>query len=163
MGLIERFFDRENKNTTGNIVYDEIKKIEGMGGRLARNASMYLELALRWGLASRAIIDSCYDLATTTTLPPQEERNEQRRWQDNRKKRLSLGRPPRVIQMQLYPSYFDAILKGDKTYEGRAFDPFSEKDYLDLREGDEIIFNVCREVGNWQDQCGELGLDPGSY
>ena len=62
--------------------------------------------------------------------------------------------------MQLYPKYFKAVLLREKTYEGRAYYPESDKNYHDISEGDSIIFNICPETIGWENDCSRLELNP---
>ena len=60
--------------------------------------------------------------------------------------------------MELYPTYFNAIKNGEKTFEGRAYKADSDKEYHNLRKGDQIVFSINQEAVEWQEMCKKLGL-----
>jgi len=105
----------------------------------------YLNYARDCGLESQAVVDSCIDLATTYTDVPEIIENrysKQRAWDDARVTSLGVNRASRLITMNLDPIYFEAILRGEKTYEGRAYKPNSDKNYPDIRQNDLIQFSL---------------------
>lgn len=123
---------------------------------------IYLEFALDLGLNSREILLSCRDLAGL--VDPEVlvcHQKLHRNWQMAVTRVVNISRPPRTITMQLEPEYFRGILDGIKTYEGRAWDPGSPKNYADLRSGDLITFTVNRERPNWLNQCSWWRINPG--
>ena len=123
----------------------------------------YLSFAVECGLRGEEILLSCFDLADA--LDPYYRALDWRVktdfWFQETGKYKDIAREPRSITMQLYPQYFAAILDGRKKYEGRAFDPFSDKIYADIRQGDRIIFNINKEVNGWFKECVTLNLEPG--
>jgi hypothetical protein len=121
----------------------------------------YLEFARTCGLHQREIVLSCVDLALTLEQMWQGlELPKINAWGKARREALVKARPQRVIEMQLYPEYFSAIFAKRKVFEGRAYDPDSPKDYPDMREGDRIVFKVCREIPEWESRCQNLGINP---
>lgn len=105
----------------------------------------YLGWAQRYGLGSEQVAGSCTDLARTLSQDrwdagPRMEKSQA--WAERRQAALRTDRPPRTIDMELDPVYFDAILRGRKTFEGRAYKPDSDKDYPDIRHGDTIVFTM---------------------
>jgi hypothetical protein len=115
----------------------------------------YLEYAKKCGLGSQAVVDSCVDLAETyTSIPELAERRQAKldAWNKARAAALEVDREPIEINMELDPIYFEAILRGEKTYEGRAYKPDSDKDYPSIRRGDSIRFRLSnREEGFAED------------
>src|SRR5690242_16663233 len=88
--------------------------------------SNYLHYAKRFELDSQPIVDSCVDLAETYTDIPELAARRQSKldaWQNARVAALSRDRTPIEVGMELDPIYFEAILRGSKTYEGRAYKP----------------------------------------
>ena len=121
----------------------------------------YLEFAQSFGLGGEEVVWSCRDLALTLDQRWKGfESPKTAVWRKIRDEALVKSRPPRMIEMQLYPEYFAAIYRKAKSFEGRAYDPASPKDYPDIRKGDSIVFSVSREVVDWDVRCRTLGLDP---
>jgi|GEM_PF-2709996 len=121
----------------------------------------YLDLARHCALRSSALVNSCIDLAETLTdIPELTTRNEMKRvaWKSKRTEALRLQREPRMIAMELDPIYFDAILAGRKTFEGRAYKPDSDKNYPDIRRGDQIYFQLSLRQGDFPSQAAQFGL-----
>jgi hypothetical protein len=125
----------------------------------------YLDWAKRCGLRSSAVVDSCIDLAETLTdIPELAARNGTKRaaWESKRTEALRSQRTPRAIAMELDPVYFEAILAGRKTFEGRAYKPNSDKNYPDIRRGDQICFQLSLRQNDFPRQAVQLGLGPDS-
>jgi len=64
--------------------------------------------------------------------------------------------------MQLYPLYFDLIMRGVKTFEGRAYKPGSGKNYPGVCPGDVLQFSICKEIKGWESQCDAYSIHPDS-
>lgn len=142
-------------------VREVIKRLPPWNSVFENRYLTYLEFAHMFGLTTRNVVDSCFDLALTyDPFFKEVETEKQNFWEARRQKALQVTRPPRKIQMQLYPGYFSAILRGEKPFEGRAYDPVSEKRYEDIRAGDRIVFNICQETQDWEAECERLGLNP---
>lgn len=125
----------------------------------------YLEAAKYFGLDSQAVVDSCVDLAETHTHTPEITDIRQAKllaWEETRQAALSINRPPIEVYMELDPVYFEAILAGDKTYEGRAYRPDSDKNYPDIRAHDRIRFRMSRRKVEFADDALCRGLTPDS-
>lgn len=160
MTVVERMFHK--KDLLINPVLSELESIKRVSCKdiYFEKTANYLEFALRCGLCSSEIVLSCRDLASTLTGCFQEDEIKKRNWEKLRQTGLSKDRPRRKVDMKLYPKYFRAILDGVKKYEGRAFDPNSEKNYPDLTEGDEIVFSIDRGNFEREQECNTLGLNP---
>lgn len=123
----------------------------------------YLRYAKNCGLDSRSIVDSCVDLAETYTDIPEVMELRQSKleaWHKARRAALLVDRDPIEISMELDPVYFQAILQGNKTYEGRAYKPESDKNYPDIRSGDRIRFRLSDRKLEFADDAARRGLEP---
>src|SRR5581483_7396438 len=110
------------------------------------------------------IVDSCVDLAETyTDIPEVAEvrHSKMAAWCRARERALSLKRSPVEIDMELDPIYFEAILQGVKTYEGRAYKPDSDKNYPGIRSGDRIRFRLSDRKEEFADEAVRRGLRGG--
>ena len=147
-----------------DVVSRELKRLRGISRDMQPDKLQgYLEWAAMWGLKGQSVVNSCLDLAKTTNQDLWFlQRRKMEEWNRKRAEFLERLRPPRTIRMQLYPAYFAAISTGVKRYEGRAYNPKSGKNYADLREGDKIVFNICREVEGWREENEQLGIDSDS-
>lgn len=128
-----------------------------------RRVWTYLDFARGCGLGAQEIVDSCIDLAETLTDMPELVASRQAKtaaWQARRQQALAEHRPPRIIDMELNPVYFEAILAGVKTYEGRAYKPDSDKDYPDIRHGDVVRFQLSRRSEAFEADAQRRGLSP---
>lgn len=171
--MLDRLLGRERSpsvafgsvNDQITAVRRQLEKREGWGSQgYYEKLESYLEFARECGLDGNIIVHSCFDLAAT--LSPdfcrQAENNKKiENWKKLRSESLKVGRGARKISMNLDPAYFQAILVRDKSFEGRAFDPDSIKNYQDIRSGDVIEFTL-RNRDSWQkDQCKQLGVKEG--
>lgn len=123
----------------------------------------YLQYSKECGLSSRAVADSCIDLAETyTTIPEITEMHNEKleAWRKARKHATKVARRPITINMELDPLYFEAILCGSKTYEGRAYKPDSNKNYPDIRRDDCIRFRLSTRQEWFVDDALSRGLHP---
>ena len=120
----------------------------------------YLGFAQDCGLGGKHIVLSCRDLAITkdSELHAQEQ-SKVRGWEATRRESGAIAREKREVTMKLYPQYFEGILRGVKKYEGRAYDPGSDKDYANLREGDSIVYSISQEFPGWQEEVKKWGLE----
>lgn len=124
----------------------------------------YLWYAKRCGLDSQSVADSCIDLAETyTDLPVLVEKRQfkYKSWLQARESALRVVRDPIEINMELDPIYFEAILRGSKTYEGRAYKPDSDKNYPDIRSNDRIRFRLSDRKEEFAEDARRRGLNPG--
>lgn len=145
---------------------DQAKKVWGRGSGIYLNSYLeklipYLEFAQECHLSGENVVLSCRDLARL--IDPEfkhHHKNKIQMWQQVVAEFAPLLRPTRVIPMKLDPEYFAGILAGVKTYEGRAWDPASPKNYADLRPGDLITFSVNQERLDWEVQCQRWSIDP---
>ncbi len=123
----------------------------------------YLEWAKQCGLASQEVAHSCIDLAETLTpIYPLVEMRQAKTaaWESKRRAALNVERAPRVIEMELDPVYFEAILTGWKTFGGRAFKPDSDKDYPDIRTGDLVRFTLSTRHEEFARELAARNLQP---
>jgi hypothetical protein len=149
-------------------VDQELNRLRTASGRgfpilpdpLAERYLTYLEFARSCDLLREEITFSCMDLALTLEQIGAEKNPKTEAWESDRQAALVRARPPREIEMHLYPAYFAAILRGKKCFEGRAYDPNSPKNYSDIREGDRVVFRLTREIARWESQCRDLRLNP---
>lgn len=123
----------------------------------------YLGYANECGLGSQAVVDSCLDLAETYT--DVHEVSEARRakleaWNRARQDALLVDREPIEIDMELDPIYFEAILRGSKTFEGRAYKPDSDKNYPGIRANDRIRFRLSNRQEAFAEDAVRRGLTP---
>lgn len=121
----------------------------------------YLDFAQGCGLGSQPIVDSCIDLAETYTDIPEVVDMRQAKldaWKSARETALRVERDPIEIQMELDPIYFEAILCGKKTYEGRAYKPSSDKNYPGIRQNDRIRFHLSNREEGFADDAATRGL-----
>jgi len=121
----------------------------------------YLRYAKGCELNTQDIVDSCVDLAETYTDIPELVEARQSKldaWRKARDAALSVERASIEIDMELDPIYFEAILRGDKTYEGRAYKPKSDKNYPDIRSGDCIRFQLSNRKEEFIDEAMRRGL-----
>ena len=121
----------------------------------------YLNYAKECNLGSRAVVDSCVDLAETYTdvYEVAEMRRAKRdAWNAARESALMIEREPTEINMELDPIYFEAILRGVKTYEGRAYKPGSDKNYPDMRRNDRIRFRLSNRREDFAEDAACRGL-----
>lgn len=81
-------------------------------------------------------------------------------WSRARSTALCKVRDSIEIDMELDPIYFEAILRGSKTYEGRAYKPESGKNYSDIRRNDLIRFRLSRRQEAFANEAAGRGLRP---
>jgi hypothetical protein len=123
----------------------------------------YLHYAKRCGLDSQSVVDSCVDLAETYTDVSEVVEMRQSKldaWKSARDTALLIGRAPMEIDMELDPIYFEAILRGSKTYEGRAYKPGSDKNYPAIRSNDRIRFRLSNRKEGFAEEAVRRGLSP---
>ncbi len=121
----------------------------------------YVSFARDCKLHSQEVLDSCSDLAYARSTDPMCEvlrQTKQEAWDERRTGALGVPREPRIIDMHLYPIYFAAILRQIKFYEGRAYNPNSDKNYADIRQGDTVRFTLDQDKPEFAAQAIELGL-----
>jgi hypothetical protein len=145
-------------------VDDLLSRVEAFGyyrDDYLRRVHTYLRYARECGLSSQAIADSCIDLAETYSQVNEViamRQDKQRAWDEARKVALSVDRKPIDIDMELDPVYFEAILRGIKRYEGRAYKPDSSKNYPDIRRKDRIHFHLSGRKEEFSDEAVNRGL-----
>ncbi len=84
-----------------------------------------------------------------------------KRWEEARGQALTERTGgARVIKMNLDPEYFVSILDREKTYEGRAWDPDSDKNYVGIQEGDIIEFSINHDYPEVEEVCSSFGIKP---
>ncbi len=152
----------------------ELSPVDEMLGRVAgfgyvnvddyiERVRAYLEFAKQCGLESQAVVDSSIDLAETLTTIPElvdSRRAKTEQWEARRRAALAVERPPRLIDMELDPVYFAAILTEKKSFEGRAYKPDSDKDYPDIRAGDLVRFRLSQRDEGFVADMGQRDLRP---
>lgn len=121
----------------------------------------YLTWAQQHNLSSQTAAESCIDLAMTLSQIPEVALPRQAKtesWRESRQAALAIERQPRTIAMELDPLYFNAILEGCKTFEGRAYKPDSDKLYADIRGGDMLVFDMSGRDTDFNRQARYYGL-----
>jgi hypothetical protein len=155
-----RACDDNRGTTTPRVVLDHIDHFFDM-------YSSYLRWAIHLGLSDEAAVNACVDLAETRAVMSGDpfyaaiHAEKLKAWNDTREAALATDRPPRVIDMELDPIFFAAMLDGSKTIEGRAYDPNSDKNYADIRAGDSARYRLSQRRPEFASQLGTLGLRPG--
>lgn len=148
-----------------NPVYSELNKLKHLLKKYpydmyVHKAHSYMSYAASLGLDGEHIVASCYDLALTKDeFLWAAEQTKAFLWNELRFSALKTERAARLIDMKLYPIYFSAILKGIKQFEGRAFDPTSDKNYPDIRKDDQILFTVDPNAPDIESECKFYDLD----
>lgn len=166
MAILERLFGQKNYMPKSPVALELASAEKWLAGSplrddLVEKLAQYLRLCMRYGLDGQEIVDSCTDLALTLCRDPDiVAMNEKKiaRWEERRKRALSIVRPPRTVAMELDPVFFEGIMTGAKTFEGRAYKPESDKNYPDLREGDFLRFSLSQRRPEFGGQLEEFGL-----
>ncbi|HSX27930.1 MAG TPA: hypothetical protein VLF60_00590 [Candidatus Saccharimonadales bacterium] len=121
----------------------------------------YLSWAKDCALSSERVVQSCIDLAETlTTIPELQESRAAKSadWERKRRSATATRRSSRTVRMELDPIYFAAILRGAKTFEGRAYKPDSDKNYPDIRADDQIQFYLSDREETFTEEARQLGI-----
>lgn len=152
-------WQKHNKGFSGSMM-----AINSPENEYLSRAETYLSFAKELGLDGEAIVHSCYDLAASLTSDPYiraENRRKINIWERISKSNLAESRGTRTIEMNLDPIYFYSILNQKKSFEGRAYDPNSIKNYPNIRSGDIIIFALTNRKFEHFEECERMGLREG--
>lgn len=123
--------------------------------------------ALGRGLTDQAAVSACVDLAETRAVMNGDYfyadifASKIQAWDEAVDAALAVERLPRTVHMELDPEYFQAMLCGRKTIEGRAYDPGSNKNYPDIRAGDLATYTLSQRNPAFAAQLGAMGLQSG--
>ncbi|MBN1169111.1 hypothetical protein JXA63_04440 [Candidatus Woesebacteria bacterium] len=167
MNIAEIFRIKKTGNSTPDPLQKELSKVQYAISKRSREDPYYnqlltnLEIAQYFGLEGEYIVHSCRDLAELAYDPTGDNFVKKQTWMRAKETVYMRERTSgRMITMKLYPQYYAAIQRGFKTFEGRAYDPQSSKRYADIKKGDAILFEVNKEIENWEEECKHLSIDP---